>query len=557
MTADARTEIRIFCEQQLAKGDVLVDLDPGDGALALATVARTDGPIAVLAGGLAPDALVALQDRAVERNLWIDGIPAEPKARLAALVQYKRAATGRVVAVVRATDVIDVLDRLAAITAAGQLLAVCVRDAAEAATAGFWLPAYAALQRAGFAPFEVLDHAGEPELFALAGAPGGAVIALHHSVTGGDTLDRHAQPTPAQGTSIVPDAPPAPRRERGVSFCIITDGRRPALLRETIASIQRLAIPSSEILVSGEPPADLAGVTCLDATDAARTGRLGAMRNRACRAARFDRVVVCDDDMFFHADFPAALDALDQTDVLCVRLLNPDGTRYWDWATHGGPRGHVLLDYTEQDPFVYVTGGLAIMHAHVHDRVPWHDDIGFYAGEDLDWSARLRAAGMRIAFSAQATVTHCDARYTQVGTGIGFRQDLTLRERVAQHVEGAGFFRPLSVGGLRWMSREGTLFVTARGPGQRLEVALGTTRTLHDGQPVAIDVAVNGEPVGRLALGPDQSGTFAVPLAVGTPTEVRLRADQGTPANRLGVPDPREASVALLHVGLADGDALP
>ena len=54
--------------------------------------------------------------------------------------------------------------------------------------------------------------------------------------------------------------------------------------------------------------------------------------------------------MIFHADFANGLRHLvahtADVDVLCVRLLNPDGTRYWDWATFGGPRGQQRAEVT-------------------------------------------------------------------------------------------------------------------------------------------------------------------------------------------------------------------
>ena len=213
-------------------------------------------------------------------------------------------------------------------------------------------------------------------------------------------------------------------RLTGVSFCLITDGRRPHRLRDELASIRALAISPIEIIVAGNAPPDLGDdVIVIDRPDLAFAGRLGAMRNAACSAATFDTLVVADDDMHFHPEFAEVLNDAGEWDVLCVRLLNPDGTRYWDWATVGGPRGHMLLDYDDTDDFVYVTGGLAIMRASVHAAVPWDGARGFYQGEDVEWSARLRAAGMRIRFDVRGKVTHQDSRYTQDDRVIRFHQD--------------------------------------------------------------------------------------------------------------------------------------
>jgi len=204
-------------------------------------------------------------------------------------------------------------------------------------------------------------------------------------------------------------------REAGWSFCIITNGKRLEKLQTEIASIRALNIPMYEILVGGEAPAGLdADIKVVPAVDAARNGRLGEMRNRLVEHAKYDHLVVADDDLLFHPDFYTGLQAYGETwEVLCVRFLNPDGTRFWDWATHGGPRGHSLLDYDETDTHVYVTGGLCVIKAEVADRVRWDEGRGFYQGEDVDFSARLRQAGIVPRFNKLSTVTHDDGRYTQ------------------------------------------------------------------------------------------------------------------------------------------------
>lgn len=215
----------------------------------------------------------------------------------------------------------------------------------------------------------------------------------------------------------------ASRRPRlaGYSFCIITNGKRPAKLRREIESIRALGIPAFEIIVGGELPRDFStqGLRVVPLPEAARAGRVSAMRNRLTEAARFDRLVVADDDLLFHGDFYAGLLAYgDDFEVLSVRILNPDGTRFWDWATYGGPRGHCLLDYGETDPFVYLTGGLGVMKAHIADRVKWDEALGYYQLEDVEFSGRLRRAGIAIRFCPYSTVTHDDDRYSQVGTTV-------------------------------------------------------------------------------------------------------------------------------------------
>jgi glycosyltransferase involved in cell wall biosynthesis/thioredoxin-like negative regulator of GroEL len=224
-------------------------------------------------------------------------------------------------------------------------------------------------------------------------------------------------PTPESMSAVSPAQQVGIRqREPGWSFLIITNGKRPRKLAREIESIRALKIPQFEILVGGEPPTELPeGVGTVLAVDAARNGRLGEMRNALTAAARYDHFVVVDDDFIFHDDFYTGLQRyVDDWEALSVRILNPDGSRFWDWATHGGPRGHVLLDYTDDDDHVYITGGLILLKAEVADRVKWDDGRGFYQGEDLDFSSRLRKAGIRPSFNRHSTTTHDDGRYTLV-----------------------------------------------------------------------------------------------------------------------------------------------
>lgn len=201
----------------------------------------------------------------------------------------------------------------------------------------------------------------------------------------------------------------------GWSFCVITDGKEPEKTRRALDSIHALRIPDHEILVGGRPLDEWTDIAyCYDLRQYAQAGQLGAMRNRLCDMAFYDRLVVADDDIIFHPDWYAGMQRYgDDWDVLSCRVLNPDGTRFWDWKTYDGGINK-LLDYDKTSPHVSITGGLIIMQSWVFDRVRWDDERGFYQAEDVDYSERLKAAGVRISFNPYSTVTH-DAGYTQRG----------------------------------------------------------------------------------------------------------------------------------------------
>ncbi len=262
-----------------------------------------------------------------------------------------------------------------------------------------------------------LDRRGGRELVA-------AARAVRKSLS---TAASVADPTAASASSA---------RTPGYSFCIITNGKRPEKLRRQIESIRALNVPGSEILVGGDIPRGFEDVTAVRLEAAARDGRLGAMRNALARRARHDHLILSDDDFVFAPDFLRGLQQFGEDyEVMAVAIRNPDGTRFWDWATAGGLRGQVLLDPDEVDLDVYVTGGFCVLKAAVLDRVCWDPNLGFYQGEDVDFSRRLHGAGLGLAFNPFCRVTHDDDRYTQVGRKV-MRLDHLLNGAAERHAAG-------------------------------------------------------------------------------------------------------------------------
>jgi glycosyltransferase involved in cell wall biosynthesis len=215
-----------------------------------------------------------------------------------------------------------------------------------------------------------------------------------------------------------------------VSFCIITDGKEPKKLDELIDSIRAMEIPVHEIIVVGNPPEDLwAADLCISVPELAEQGRLGAMRNRACREASGAVLIVCDDDMLFREDFYQNLGDFD--DVLCGNIRNPDGTRFWGWCSSVDGKSKLEDFSTLDDGTFYMTGGLCIMKREVFDKIQWDEDLGFYEGEDLDFSRRLHEAGYTLKLNPQCLVTH-QARYTQRGKGVFARDAVVAALKVAE-----------------------------------------------------------------------------------------------------------------------------
>jgi len=221
------------------------------------------------------------------------------------------------------------------------------------------------------------------------------------------------------------------------SFCIITNGKKPELLKIVLRSIRAQQIPEFEVIVAGrhrEEP----GLRYVPATEAADTGRLGEMRNRAVAQARYQNIVMLDDDIVLAPNwYRAFLDYGRDFDILTSQIRLPDGGRYYDHASAGGPRGHRFLDEGEEDDFVYMTGGGGwVMKDVVARRVQWDAERAFYQEEDVDFSRRCQAAGFRISHHHAQVVYHADPSYTTIGRALKRRRDGRSQEWVLGQLAG-------------------------------------------------------------------------------------------------------------------------
>ena len=206
-------------------------------------------------------------------------------------------------------------------------------------------------------------------------------------------------------------------------FGIITDGKDNAMLKQVIRAIELYA--GVQPVICGETAKlDTKQYRQIYAPDLARDGRLGAMRNMLIdERGDADIVVIMDDDIILHENFIQGFDKLgyNEWDIASCKILNPDGTRYWDWKVHRNGYNW-LIPYDQTDRDISITGGLIVAKAHIFDKVCWNPALGFYEKEDVEFSDLLRRQGYKIAFNPNSTVTHMGP-YTQDGDGV-FRTDL-------------------------------------------------------------------------------------------------------------------------------------
>ena len=228
----------------------------------------------------------------------------------------------------------------------------------------------------------------------------------------------------------------------GFSFCIISGGKRADKINNLIASIKSQNLPIYEIIIAGELSPPVEGINFIPLPFEAQNGKTSVMRNRAMQAARYNTVVMCDDDLVLDPGFAEAISNFGREfDVLCVRMRNPDGSRLWDWATVGGPSGHRLMSYDETDDFVYVSSGIFVISKYALETFGYfNESLAYYQAEDVEFSQRIKAAGARIEFCKEAGALHDDIRYTQFDDYPRRIYNFNKWETIAAGVEARGLY---------------------------------------------------------------------------------------------------------------------
>ncbi|MBI5178716.1 MAG: tetratricopeptide repeat protein [Nitrospinae bacterium] len=194
----------------------------------------------------------------------------------------------------------------------------------------------------------------------------------------------------------------------GISFCVITGGHRPDRMEALIASIARMNIPQFEILVCGnyhEEPR----ISYAEKKEWAAKAEVCKMRNFNAARARFDTIVILDDDVTFAPDWWENIKHIGPFDLAGCRGLDPHGNRWWDYQRieRGNPLAvPVLLDYAETHPDAYISGYFMLMRKAVWDAVKFDEQRRNYQHDDIDFCHRASAMGFTLALFPQAAVTH-------------------------------------------------------------------------------------------------------------------------------------------------------
>lgn len=221
-----------------------------------------------------------------------------------------------------------------------------------------------------------------------------------------------------------------------ISFITVTNGAKPQELDLHLQSILRQQIPNFEIILVGDIPDKLvkhSAVSTISAKNLTDKKLLGALRNLGCAKARYENLVISDDDMILGESWYQTLRQNAPFEILTSRVNLPDGGRYWDHACYQSPdKGHLILDKNETDSHLYMSGGQSwIMKQGVFSKVQWGEDFNMAGGshsmsnlkdymegkhnEDTDFAEKCRTEGFSISHNHDLVAWHNDDTYTTVG----------------------------------------------------------------------------------------------------------------------------------------------
>ncbi len=216
-----------------------------------------------------------------------------------------------------------------------------------------------------------------------------------------------------------------------ISFIIITNGIKSEELLLQVKSITSQNIPNYEIIIVGKTnhKFDLPQISFIEDSYNADRGSLGGLRNKACEVAKYNNLVISDDDMLFTKDWYVNLLKSSDFEILTTCIRNPDGTRFWDNACYMSPvHGHINLNYNEEDDYKYMSGGQSwLIKKSVWEKVKWDEELLIYKmknlqdyskglhNEDTDFALRCRNSGYKIVHDPDIVVYHNDITYTGIG----------------------------------------------------------------------------------------------------------------------------------------------
>lgn len=191
-----------------------------------------------------------------------------------------------------------------------------------------------------------------------------------------------------------------------IDFVVLTDGQRLDRVERFIGSVRRASLNRAgyRIIIASPCSIDLGSIRnwaddCLLYVDVVGADRIADRKNRVVEAVcRAENILLVHDRYAVSETFWDELESFggDFSVLICRQELQ-DGFRFPDLVSTYSDTittRAAQLEYGDWGPYVYVNGGAVLAKRDTLREVPWNPLLQWGAREDVEWTRRLRDAGI-------------------------------------------------------------------------------------------------------------------------------------------------------------------
>lgn len=199
------------------------------------------------------------------------------------------------------------------------------------------------------------------------------------------------------------------------TFGTITEGSREAVARiqEMIDSVEKQNMPEYEIVIVGGENhyAARSNVRHIAFDELVKRNWITRKKNLIAQNARYEHLVLFHDYYRFESGWYRGYLSFGSSWDICQNIcLDIDGDRYYDWVLWDHPTAprYALADPEDQEigRYLYVPGHYFVVKRDAMLAVPLNETLTWGESEDIEWTYRLRAAGLVYRMNARSSVRH-------------------------------------------------------------------------------------------------------------------------------------------------------
>lgn len=199
------------------------------------------------------------------------------------------------------------------------------------------------------------------------------------------------------------------------TFCIIAHEGDKQQIMSTINSITNLNPGKHEVIIFGKNLNFLPDkIKAHPFEIVPKIAPLKCLPSLCIEEAVNENLVICCEGIIFHEDFITGIESFDNNwEILCCRILNPDGTRYWDWAVKDIAQEKRLLEYDDSHKNTLLPDKLCVVKTKLAKEAI-KKAVNKFKHKTLDLEGCLKSQGLKLTCNPYSTTTQKNSNYTQI-----------------------------------------------------------------------------------------------------------------------------------------------